>query len=220
MTKLALRTLTDQAYDQIREGLTSGQFAPGQPLVIRALAESYGISATPVREALQRLVAERLLEARPNRTIIVPVLTPDTYAELVAIRATLEGMATAQAATRATGADVARIAALLDDIDASIAARDTGAYLAQNRAFHFAVYDLSGSAELVRIIQDLWVRVGSFFAVMFLDPAYAPLANDEHRAVLAALAAGDGAAAAAAMGRDIAAASAAILPRLGSADAD
>src|SRR5215475_4976089 len=77
MPKIEHRTLNDRAYEQIKKGLISGAFRSGQTLVIRTLAETYGISTTPVREALQRLVAERHLELLPNRSIVVPLLDVD-----------------------------------------------------------------------------------------------------------------------------------------------
>src|SRR5262249_35295653 len=66
MSKIEHSTLNDQAYTALKRGLISGTFRPGQALVIRTVAESYGISTTPVREALQRLVAERLLVMQQN----------------------------------------------------------------------------------------------------------------------------------------------------------
>src|SRR5215813_9757822 len=93
MAKIAYRTLNDRAYEQIKKGLISGAFRSGQTLVIRSLADEYGISATPVREALQRLVAERNLELLPNRSIIVPILSAERFIELVRVRRELEGLA-------------------------------------------------------------------------------------------------------------------------------
>src|SRR5712692_1982709 len=74
MKKFDRQTLTEQAYAQIKKSLIGGKFRPGQLMAIRILAESYGISATPIREALQRLVAEKLLVQQPNRTTIVPII--------------------------------------------------------------------------------------------------------------------------------------------------
>src|SRR5271163_3805682 len=91
--KIEYRTLNDRAYGELRKGLISGTFRPGQVLVIRTLAEAYGISTTPVREALQRLVAERLLEMQSNRSIAVPYLSVEKFVELVRIRTALEGLA-------------------------------------------------------------------------------------------------------------------------------
>ena len=90
MSKIEHQTLNDRAYGEIRKGLISSRFQPGQVLVIRNLAETYGISTTPVREALQRLVAERLLVLLPNRSIAVPSLSAKKFAELARIRCAIE----------------------------------------------------------------------------------------------------------------------------------
>jgi DNA-binding transcriptional MocR family regulator len=68
MLQLDHETLNDSAYKLLRQNLISGRFALDEPLVIRKLAETLGISTTPIREALQRLVAERMLEMRQNRS--------------------------------------------------------------------------------------------------------------------------------------------------------
>src|SRR4051794_28473842 len=86
MSKIEHSTLNDQAYTALKRGLSSGTFRPGQALVIRTVAENYGISTTPVREALQRLVAERLLVMQQNRSIVVPHLSIPKFTELYRIR--------------------------------------------------------------------------------------------------------------------------------------
>ena len=91
--KLEHQNLNDRTYAILKGGLISGTFHPGQVFIIRSLAERYGISTTPVREALQRLVAERLLVMLPNRTIVVPSLSPENFAEIYRIRCELEGLA-------------------------------------------------------------------------------------------------------------------------------
>src|SRR5690606_5351375 len=91
--RLEYRALSDQAYAAIKQELISGRFAPRQMLVLRTLAETYGISTTPVREALQRLVGEGLLEMLPNRSIAVPDWDPAKFSELYRIRCELEGLA-------------------------------------------------------------------------------------------------------------------------------
>ncbi|TIP70711.1 MAG: GntR family transcriptional regulator, partial [Mesorhizobium sp.] len=113
MLKLEHQTLNDRAYAALKQELISGSFNPGQVLVIRKLAEMFGISTTPIREALQRLVAERLLEMKNNRSIIVPVLSSSAFEELTRIRIAVEGLAGEMAATRITARGLADIRAAL-----------------------------------------------------------------------------------------------------------
>ncbi len=138
MARIAYRTLNDRAYEQIKEGLISGAFRSGQTLVIRSLAEAYGISTTPVREASQRLVAERHLDLLPNRSIAVPRLSVDRFAELSRIRRELEGLAGELAAPRFTAAALSRLEDLAAAMDAALAAAD-GRYQDLDQRFHFAV---------------------------------------------------------------------------------
>ena len=115
------RTLNDRAYEQIKKGLISGAFRSGQTLVIRTLAGTYGISTTPVREALQRLVAERHLELLPNRSIVVPLISADRFIELFRIRRELEGLAGELATPHFRSAHVARLQRLIEAMDKTLA---------------------------------------------------------------------------------------------------
>ncbi len=219
MTKIEYRTLNDLAYDRIRESLMAGGFHPGQVLVIRSLAESYGISTTPVREALQRLVAERLLALLPNRSIAVPALEAGKYAELARIRCELEGLAAELAAPRMRKATLRRLARLADDMDESLETRDHDAYRRQNQAFHFTVYEAAASPRLMEMIRDLWSQTGPYMKELFAAPAYEPRANEAHRAIVAALEAGDGALARAGVVADLKVAGAFLVPHLESVEA-
>ena len=91
--KIEHTTLAEKAYEKVRSGLISARFRPGEILTIRSLAAEYGISATPVREALQRLVAENALEMQPNKSYRVPVLSIERFEEVKRIRCALEAMA-------------------------------------------------------------------------------------------------------------------------------
>lgn len=193
--KIELRTLNDQAYDEIRAGLISGRFRPGQPLVIRSLADMFGTSITPVRDALQRLVAERQLEMLPNRTIAVPRLNAGTFVELARIRTALEGLAGEMAAPALAGSDQIRsLSKLIDRSEEAIRRRDGATYAGINQRFHFGIYASCGSPVLLRMITDLWSQVGPFFACLLDCGAYNEIANDQHREILAAIEAQDPAA--------------------------
>lgn len=201
--KIENKTLNERAYDAIRSGLITSQFQPGQILVIRTLAESYGISATPVREALHRLVAERLLTMLPNRSVVVPELTRDAFVELTEIRAALEGLCAELATPRIGAAPIQRLHGLFEDLQEAIDAQDIGRYVALNQQLHFTIYEHAGAPRLLSMIQDLWGQVGPFLINLFDRSDYVAQANDQHRRVIAALEAGDAAAARLAVTADI-----------------
>ena len=192
MLKLSHETLNDRAYAALRQGLISGTFNPGQTLVIRKLADLYGISTTPIREALQRLVAERALEMKDNRSIIVPLLSDTAFDELTDLRIAVEGTAGERAASRMPAAGLAEIQVLLSGMDRAVRAGDPASYLAMNEAFHFAIYNHAKAPIMLNIIQDLWGRVGPYLNLLMQSDAYIPQSNVAHRKIVAALEQGNG----------------------------
>jgi DNA-binding GntR family transcriptional regulator len=213
MSKIEYRTLNDRAYEQIKKGLISGAFRSGQTLVIRTLASTYGISTTPVREALQRLVAERHLELLPNRSIVVPLLSADRFVELFRIRRELEGLAGELATPHFRSAHIARLQGLVDAMDKTLAEAG-GGYQALNQKFHFTIYERADSPVLMTMIQNMWSQVGPFFNELTEDEAFVAKANDEHRLILAALAAKDAVAVRRHLSTDISVAADHLIPRL------
>src|SRR6476659_3132276 len=104
---LADTSLRSQVYESLREALTAGRFLPGQKLTFRFVADALGVSLTPVREALRRLVAEGAFEMQPNRSVRVPLMTREKILELRDIRMALEGLAVEKAANLADRQQVA-----------------------------------------------------------------------------------------------------------------
>ncbi len=203
MQKLEHLTLNDRAYSTLRQGLISGKFVPGEPLIIRKLAETYGISTTPIREALQRLVAERVLEVARNRSIIVPLLTVSAFEELTAVRVATEGVAAERAAQRITVHALSEVKGLLNSMTRAIAAGDGRLYLTLNESFHFAIYSQANAPLLLNIVKDLWVRVGPYLNLLMDSEFYVPRANEIHQKVVEALERRDAVAARAFIEEDI-----------------
>ena len=214
MARLEHQTLNDRAYAALKKGLMSGQFRPGEVLTIRQLASAYGISATPVREALQRLVAERALELQRNRSIGVPIPTLEKFVELRRIRCLLEGLASELATPHFSRRDIARLARIIEEIDVDIATNNPAGYLRRNEKFHFLIYERARSPQMLRIIQDLWTQVGPFFNSLFDDRTYLAEANDGHRKIIAAIRSGDPAAVRDAVVWDIGEAAESLMQRL------
>lgn len=111
-------TLADQAYQSLREDISTGRLEPATRLTERALAERLGVSPTPVREALQRLEHERLIVRTGTRSIEVAAPSLERLRELSLIEAALRGVAAHLAAENATGRERAGIKAKLDELDA------------------------------------------------------------------------------------------------------
>ncbi len=219
MAKIEYRNLNDRAYEQIKKGLISGAFRSGQTLVIRTLAETYGISATPVREALQRLVAEQNLEMLPSRSIVVPLLAADRFIELVRIRRELEGLAAELATPNIRSQHLVRLEALIEAMEKALSVGGAG-YQPLNQKFHFAIYERASSPVLFTMIQNIWSQVGPFFNELTEDATFVAKGNDQHREILKAMRERDAAAVRHHLAVDLSVAADHLVPRLKRLEAD
>jgi DNA-binding GntR family transcriptional regulator len=196
-------TLADRAYEQLRHALMNGSFHPGQKLTIRKLAAVLGISATPARDAISRLVSERVLESGPNRTVSVPALDSQKLREIYVLRTALEGVATELGAK---AMDRAQVESLEQVQLALIAAMDRNDYkrvLSENEAFHFTIYRASGMPMLVEAIQQLWQKLGPSLNLLYPSYNHSRKGVSHHLAVISALRAGDALAARKALEEDL-----------------
>jgi DNA-binding GntR family transcriptional regulator len=162
LVRVERETVQEQIYVALREKLMRGGFEPGQGLKIAELAEAFGTSAMPVREALNRLTAERALEARPNRTVHVPMLTTERLKDLKEARFAVEGLAVSRAASNMTGETLASLEQLIEAQSENDAEHFSEASAEQNRSFHFMIYRQSGSTVLLPIIESLWLQFGPY----------------------------------------------------------
>lgn len=196
-------TLAEKVYARLRSALVGGRLVPGQKLVHRQLAQELGVSPTPVREALLRLVSEAALELDGRGVASVPRLHPDRYAEIMELRVMLEGRAAAQAARLASASDVAALRAIHARVMAARRDGDSAALLLENERFHFGVLDLARMPVLRRMVETLWTQAGPTITLLSGLPRPVSPDGHPHDALLHALATGDAAAAREAMGRDL-----------------
>jgi DNA-binding GntR family transcriptional regulator len=179
-------SVADLAYERIRGYVLGGEVPSGARLGQVELAERFGISRTPVREALRRLAGEGLVDFHSNRGFRVADLGLDAVLRRLEVRAILEPGIAALAAERRTGQDLEFMReAIADEAEASdgIEAHDA------SRRFHIALARASGNDELVRVIESLWlVEVGR--RLLFrrsTEPDWQRTDASEHREVLAAV---------------------------------
>ncbi len=185
-------TLTDQVYQQLRAQLMTGALLPEQVLTVRGVAESQGVSLTPVREAVQRLVVEHGLEVVNGRTIRVPRLDIETYREILKIRMELECLAAKEAAPRISNDEIERLDGVMQAHLAAIQAGDAHRTLVDNTEFHLSIYRASNQAILVRMIESLWLRVGPTLNLLFPQYCGSLTGHETHRVAMDALRRRDG----------------------------
>lgn len=180
----------DRLYRSLRQQVMHGELAPGQALTLRGLAEQHGMSVTPVREALQRLVAEGALTLSSSGRVSTPEPGPDRIEELASIRAMLEPELASRALPRAHFALIDRLAAINALNAEAVARADAVAYVRTNLEFHRTLYLRAQAPAMLAICETVWLQLGPTMRAL-----YARLRRNEppqhHRLILAALRAGD-----------------------------
>ena len=213
--KLPRRALSDDAYDHVRRGLIRSRYRSGERLVLRPLAAELGLSPTPVREALLRLVSEHALELNDRNTAVVPAMTQRSFAEIHDLRSDLEMRLAAAAAQRATDHGIEALVILQRQFMDASRARDDGGMAAFNADFHTTVATLAELPLTATILRNLWMRIGPIYALsrpmIHLEHEGRP---HPHEDLIAALRQRDVAAAQAAVARDFEHARRWIEPRL------
>ncbi len=188
------------AYDLILDAIDVGTYGPGDRLVESELAERFGMSRTPIREALQRLETQAML-TRTGRSLIVASLDHNQLAELYVVRAELEGLAAALAAQHATPEEVRVLQAMVQSDLALVS--DPSALSRANRRFHKQIHLASHNRYLISQL-DLVHRSMALLATTSLAAdGRGVMALKEHEAIVAAIAAKDCAAAADALKRHL-----------------
>ncbi|MFS8049619.1 GntR family transcriptional regulator [Rhizobium sp. BR 314] len=191
------------AYRNMKERLIRGAFSPGDKLTIRALSDMLGVSSTPARDAINRLVIDGALVYSGPKTVIVPHLTLPDLEEITQIRLALEGAAAALSVKSVGDEAIAALEQLQLKIDAALEEKRYFDALWHNKEFHFTIYRLSGMPYLLQMIEALWLRVGASFIGLYPEFAEMRYGARNHRSAIEALIEKDAAAVRAAIESDI-----------------
>ena len=184
------------AYSLILEAIDSGIYRPGDRLVESELAERFGVSRTPIREALQRLETQSML-ARDGRSLIVASLDHNQLAELYVVRTELEGLAARLAARHATDEEIRVLRAMATE-DRTLLG-DPRALSRANRRFHRQIHLASHNRYLVQQLDLVHRSMALLASTSLAAEGRGPAALAEHAAIVDAIAHRDGEAAHAAL---------------------
>ena len=180
----------ERLYRVLRSQVMHGELPPGQALTLRGLARSFGVSMTPAREAVRRLVAEGALSLSSSGRVATPELTPERIEELASIRALLEPELAARALPRAHFALIERLAAINALNGEAVVRHDAVAYVRTNLEFHRTLYLRAQAPAMLAMCETVWLQLGPTMRAL-----YGRLRRNEappyHRLILAALKAGD-----------------------------
>ncbi|MFZ5752149.1 MAG: GntR family transcriptional regulator [Pseudomonadota bacterium] len=180
----------ERIYRLLRQRILHGEMQPGQALTLRGIALAHGVSMTPVREALRRLVAEGALTLSASGRVATPELSNERIEELAALRALIEPELASRALPRAHIALIERLQAINTANAEAAVKQDAVSYIRTNLEFHRTLYLRAQAPAMLAIAETVWLQLGPT-----MRSVYARLRRTEapqtHRMILAALRAGD-----------------------------
>lgn len=197
-TTPAHRSRVQQVRDQLEDDIVNGRMQPGEQVQIDRLMARFGVSRTPVREALQQLENSGLVEVLPKRGTFVAQVGTDELVQMFEVMAELEAMCARLAARRAPASSLADIREALGACEREAGANDANAYYYANEQFHALIYQACGNPFLVQQTQSLKNRLKPFRRMQLQLRNRIGQSLDEHRRIVHALGRGDCEAAAAA----------------------
>jgi len=206
LPRLSRSRASDSVFDILRENIVGRGFRPGDRLDVRALADQLGVSATPVKDAINRLAAEGLVEIRPRSGTFVAELAPDAVAETFEIRRALECLAAERVVTQLTPDLLARFQDVVDAMDRPVSTeRDRTEHERKNVELHTLLVEASGNRRLTELYRSLnaHLTIARIHSRRRPDDDRLEQERREHRAILEALATRDAAALVSALDRHI-----------------
>lgn len=195
----SMPTRTETLSSSIADAILRGEFKPGARLDEQMLADQFGVSRTPVREALRQLAATGLVESRPRRGTVVASVTAGQLDTLFGAMAELEATCARLSALSMSQVERRRLQALHEAMAEAVAAEDDEAYAAGNQRFHSLIYDGCRNPVIIEMAVGLRRRLEPFRRAQFRSPGRLPRSHQEHGQVVDAILAADAAAAHAAM---------------------
>lgn len=180
----------DRVYRGLRTRIMHGQLRPGQALTLRGIAAEFDVSITPVRESVQRLVAEGALSATASGRVSTAELSHERIEELAALRALIEVELASRALPRAHIALIERLQAINATVADAVSRQDPVDYIRCNLEFHRTLYLRAQAPAMLAMIETVWLQLGPTMRSL-----YSKLQRSEppqgHRIIIAALRAGD-----------------------------
>ena len=184
--------LSDRIRNALTDAISSGELAPGTTLDEQQLADRYGASRTPVREALRQLATSGMVEVRPRRGVIVRHVTAEEVMDMFETMAEIEAVCVRLATYRITPLERSRLLRIHEASEAAVEAGDVDAYDALNREFHEAIYRAAHNDFLADQAIAVRTRLNAFRRMQLRQDRRLVTSRAEHDAVMRAIAEGDG----------------------------
>lgn len=181
------RNVQDQLLGHLRAAIIQGRLRPGQSLTQLDLADAYGVSRQPVRQAIEVLATEGLLVRSPHGGVTVTPLEPGWVRDLYQVRSQLEVLAVEHAASRFTAADLERLSAVVEDGHDLLRRGELGGLINADQRFHHAIYTAAGNRVLSETLGQYWSQVARVMQAILSLPGYPADVWRQHAEIAAAL---------------------------------
>jgi DNA-binding GntR family transcriptional regulator len=184
--------LSEQIRNALTDEIASGALPAGAALDEQDLADRFGASRTPVREALRQLSVSGLVEMRPRRGVVVTRLTPERIMDMFEATAEIEAMCVRLATYRITPIERSRLLELHEASRSLVEHRDIDGYDAFNSLFHEAIYNATHNSFMAEQALAIRARLKSFRRTRLRQSDRINRSRDEHEGIMVAIAQGDG----------------------------
>lgn len=193
MTRIAPTALYQEVAERLRQRIFAHELTPGTWIDEQKLAEQYGISRTPLREALKVLASEGLVELKPRRGCYVTEISARDLDDIFPLIAMLEGRCASEAVHRAAPTDIEALRTLHEILERSAREGKIDAFFEANQEFHRRIQELAGNRWMLSVIQDLRkvLKLSRLHSLSLEGRLQQSLA--EHRRIMAAMTAGEAA---------------------------
>ncbi|WP_316977104.1 FCD domain-containing protein [Shumkonia mesophila] len=181
---LRTQSLSSVVFESLEHAILNGEMEPGERINETAIAEKYGVSRGPVREACRRLEEAGLVDFIVNRGVFVKKLAFEDALEIYQIRAALFAFAGRILAQRITNDQIAQLSRLIEDMEAASARQAPDVYYARNLEFHAALMRFTGYRRLVRLYEGLNKELHVFRRRGLNEDANRRASCDEHRLIV------------------------------------
>jgi DNA-binding GntR family transcriptional regulator len=186
------QTLREKILETIREAILRGALKPGEKVAEPELAERFGISRTPIREAFRQLESEGYLTVIPRKGAVVTALSERDVEEFYAIKSILEGYAARMAASNLSGKDIDRLEAINDRLEQLASVGDVKTFFRVHNEFHELFIRAAGNEKLLELIGQLLMKFNRLRMASLSLPGRMEISVNEHKKILEAFKSNDG----------------------------
>lgn len=179
--------LLDAVYEKLCAAIFENEIAAGTRLSVPLLATRFGVSRSPIKEAVQRLVSDGIAESIPRKGVFVLRFELSDIVDLLEITEPLEGMAGRQAAQRVTSAHIAQLESLLAHQQTAIDSGEASAYAKADAQFHRVIVGITGNDRLEYFLRLLQNQIRLVSRLIYLSPSLYEASLTDHKAILRAL---------------------------------